>query len=61
MNKLGASPQSVESLPSRASGSKDKVVRLECWNYGILEKWVLGYWSVGLMVRQRRNDKIKNG
>jgi hypothetical protein len=23
---------------------------LECWNAGILEKWVLGYWSVGLMV-----------
>jgi hypothetical protein len=22
---------------------------LECWNDGILEKWVLGYWSVGLM------------
>jgi hypothetical protein len=22
---------------------------LECWNAGILEKWVLGNWSVGLM------------
>jgi hypothetical protein len=22
---------------------------LECWNDGILEKWGLGYWSVGLM------------
>jgi hypothetical protein len=22
---------------------------LECWNAGILEEWVLGYWSVGLM------------
>jgi hypothetical protein len=51
-NKLGASPQPVESL---------EVVRLECWNPGILEKWVLGYWIVGLMVRRRRNDKIKNG
>ncbi len=30
--KLGASPQPVESL---------KVVRLEWWNAGILEKWVL--------------------
>ena len=27
--------QPVESLPSRASGSNDKVVRLECWNYSI--------------------------
>jgi hypothetical protein len=32
VNKSGASPQPVESL---------KVVRLECWNHGILEKWVL--------------------
>jgi len=39
--KLGASPQPVESLPSRASGSNDKVVRLEWWNTGILEKWAL--------------------
>jgi hypothetical protein len=29
---------------------------LECWNAGILEEWVLGYWNVGLMVR--RNQKI---
>ena len=40
-HKLGASPQPVESLPSRASGSNDKVVRLEWWNAGILEKWDL--------------------
>jgi hypothetical protein len=29
-------------------------------NAGILEKWILGYWSTGLMVRRRRNDLIKN-
>ena len=30
VGKLGASPQPVASLPSGASESKDKVVRLEC-------------------------------
>jgi hypothetical protein len=35
--------------------------QLECWNAGILEEWVLGYWTIGLMVHRRRNDKIKNG
>jgi hypothetical protein len=30
LSGLGASPQPVESLPSRASESNDKVVRLEC-------------------------------
>ena len=36
--------------------------RLELWNAGILEKWVLGYWSIGLMVRRRRNEhKVLNG
>jgi hypothetical protein len=34
---------------------------LEWWNAGILEKWVLGYWAVGLMDRRRWDDKIKNG
>jgi hypothetical protein len=24
-----------------------------------MEKWVLEYWDAGLMVRRRRNDKIK--
>jgi hypothetical protein len=43
--KLGATPQPVESLPSRASGSTDKVVRLECWNSGILEYWDLASGS----------------
>ncbi len=28
--------QPVESLPSKASGSEDKVVRLEYWNTGIM-------------------------
>ena len=32
----GASPQPVESLPSRALESNGKVVRLECWNNGIM-------------------------
>jgi len=35
-SKLGAPPQPVESL---------EVVRLECWNAGILEEWVLASGS----------------
>jgi hypothetical protein len=35
--------------------------QLGSWNSGMLEKWVLGYWSFGLMVRQRRNDIIRIG
>jgi hypothetical protein len=35
-HKLAASPQPVESL---------QVVRLECWNAGNMEKWVLAYGS----------------
>ena len=34
-HKLAASPQPVESLPSRASESNDKVVRLEHWIEGM--------------------------
>ena len=42
--KLGASSQPVESLPSRASESNDKVERLECWKDGSLEYWV--WWNL---------------
>jgi len=24
--------------------------QLECWNAGIVEKWILEYWDAGLMV-----------
>jgi hypothetical protein len=29
------------------------------WNAGILGKWVLGYWIVGLMVREDWTIKFK--
>jgi len=32
---------------------------LECWNDGILEKWVLGYWSVGIIALRGGRIKLK--
>jgi hypothetical protein len=33
--------------------------QLECWNAGILEEWILGYWSVGLMALIVLTIKLK--
>jgi hypothetical protein len=33
--------------------------QLECWNDGILENWVLGYWSVGIMAIIALTIKLK--
>jgi len=33
--------------------------QLEFWNAGILEKWVLGYWTVGLMIIIGSTIKLK--
>jgi hypothetical protein len=32
---------------------------LECWNAGILEKWVLEYWAVGLIAIVVLTIKLK--
>ena len=37
-------PKNVPLLSAQVRGSP----QLECWNAGIVEKWVLGYWKVGL-------------
>ena len=35
--------------------------QLEHWNAGIMEQWVLGWWSDGLMPKSIFIKKIKNG
>ena len=33
--------------------------QLECWNTEIMDKWVLRYWNVGLMVKLVLMTKLK--
>jgi hypothetical protein len=63
LRRKPAAPSQVRLILSGAIFNENKLgalPRLEWWNAGIMEKWVLVYWDVGLMVRQRRNDKNKN-
>jgi hypothetical protein len=46
---MGLRPQSVESLPSRASESNDKVVRLECWNHSMRLTKTMAAKSLGTL------------